>query len=131
MASISSSTLREEAPGGSSCTTTCHCPRASRSMVQRRAHAHRAAAVGVGFAHLGARRDDLAAAGEVRALDVFHHSGQLSSGSRISAIAAFATSVRLWLGISVAMPTAMPEAPFSSTTGRRAGSTCGSCMLPS
>ncbi len=55
----------------------------------------------------------------------------VNSGSRISAIAAFATSVRLWLGISVAMPTAMPEAPFSSTTGRRAGSTCGSCMLPS
>ena len=35
MASISSSTLREDAPGGSSCTTTCHCPRARRSMLQR------------------------------------------------------------------------------------------------
>ena len=45
----------------------------------------------------------------------------VSSGSRIIAIAACATSFRLWLGISVAMPTAMPDAPFSSTTGRRAG----------
>ncbi|CFN78209.1 Uncharacterised protein [Bordetella pertussis] len=29
------------------------------------------------------------------------------------------------------MPTAMPEAPLSSITGRRAGSMAGSCWLPS
>ena len=34
-ASISSSTLRDDVPGGSSCTTICHWPRARRSMVQR------------------------------------------------------------------------------------------------
>ena len=45
-----------------------------------RAHPHRAAAVGIGLAHLGARRDDLAAAGEVRALDVFHHPGEREFG---------------------------------------------------
>ena len=47
------------------------------------------------------------------------------------AMAACATSFRLWLGISVAIPTAMPEAPLSSTTGRRAGSTTGSSRVPS
>ena len=54
-----------------------------------------------------------------------------SPGSRMSAIAPFTTSFRLWLGISVAIPTAMPEAPFSSTTGSRAGRIFGSERLPS
>jgi hypothetical protein len=53
------------------------------------------------------------------------------SGSRIIAIAACATSVRLWGGTSVAMPTAIPEAPFNSSTGRRAGRIAGSIVLPS
>ena len=48
-----------------------------------------------------------------------------------SATAAVATSRRLWLGISVARPTAMPLAPLSSTNGSRAGSTAGSSVLPS
>ena len=52
-------------------------------------------------------------------------------GSRIMATAAFATSARLCDGISVARPTAMPEAPFSSTIGRRAGSSFGSSVEPS
>ena len=34
-------------------------------------------------------------------------------------------------GMSVATPTAMPMEPFSSTTGRRAGSTFGSSSVPS
>ena len=33
--------------------------------------------------------------------------------------------------MSVAMPTAMPVAPFSSTFGRRAGSSDGSSSVPS
>ena len=40
-------------------------------------------------------------------------------------MAASATSRRLWLGTSVARPTAMPLAPLSSTNGRRAGSSSG------
>jgi hypothetical protein len=35
IASISSWTFFAEAPGGSSVTTICHCPRASRSIVHR------------------------------------------------------------------------------------------------
>ena len=44
---------------------------------------------------------------------------------------AVAISRRLWLGISVAMPTAMPLAPLSSENGSRAGSCFGSWVLPS
>ena len=46
-------------------------------------------------------------------------------------IAAAATSRRLWLGISVARPTAMPLAPLSSTNGSRAGRSLGSSVEPS
>jgi hypothetical protein len=42
-----------------------------------------------------------------------------------------ATSRRLCGGMSVAMPTAMPVAPLSSTFGRRAGSSFGSSSVPS
>ena len=48
-----------------------------------------------------------------------------------SATAAAATSRRLWLGTSVARPTAMPLAPLSSTKGRRAGNCLGSSVEPS
>jgi len=58
-------------------------------------------------------------------------SSSVALGWRISSFAASATSVRLCGGISVAMPTAMPEAPLSSTKGRRAGSSCGSVKAPS
>ena len=37
------------------------------------------------------------------------------------AMAALVTSFKLCDGISVAMPTAMPEAPLSKTMGKRAG----------
>ena len=52
-------------------------------------------------------------------------------GSRSTATAAAATSRRLCGGISVAMPTAMPDAPLSSSIGRRAGSSRGSWYEPS
>ena len=41
------------------------------------------------------------------------------------------TSWRLWGGMLVAMPTAMPELPLTSRFGRREGSSSGSCSLPS
>ena len=44
---------------------------------------------------------------------------------------AAATSRRLCGGISVAMPTAIPEVPFSSRLGRRAGRNAGSSSVPS
>ena len=54
-------------------------------------------------------------------------------GLRVPSIssAAAATSRRLCEGISVAMPTAMPDAPLSSTNGKRAGSSFGSWIEPS
>ena len=50
---------------------------------------------------------------------------------RTIATAAAATSARWCDGISVAMPTAMPDAPLSSTNGSRAGSSSGSVLDPS
>ena len=44
---------------------------------------------------------------------------------------AAATSRTLCGGTSVAMPTAIPAAPFSSTCGSRAGSNAGSSRVPS
>ena len=41
------------------------------------------------------------------------------------------TSPRLWGGMLVAMPTAMPPEPLTSRLGKRAGSTVGSRSLPS
>ncbi len=41
------------------------------------------------------------------------------------------TSPRLCGGMLVAMPTAMPEDPFTSRLGARVGSTAGSSSLPS
>ena len=54
-----------------------------------------------------------------------------SFGSRMRAMAAWATSTRLCDGISVAMATAMPEAPLSRIIGSRAGSSSGSVAEPS
>ena len=48
------------------------------------------------------------------------------SGLSMSAIAASITSPRLWVGMLVAMPTAMPLAPLTRRFGKRAGSTAGS-----
>jgi hypothetical protein len=44
---------------------------------------------------------------------------------------AAATSRRLWGGMSVAMPTAMPLPPLSRMWGTWAGSTTGSSNVPS
>ena len=60
-----------------------------------------------------------------------HSWSTVASGSSSRRIQAAVTSRTLWGGMSVAIPTAMPVVPFSSTWGRRAGSTEGSSMVPS
>ncbi len=55
----------------------------------------------------------------------------VASGSSSRRMQALATSRRLCGGMSVAMPTAMPIEPFSSTCGTRAGSHEGSSIVPS
>ena len=53
-------------------------------------------------------------------------SSRLASGSSIRVSSAPTTSRRLWGGMLVAMPTAIPEDPFTSRLGSRAGRTVGS-----
>jgi hypothetical protein len=65
-----SSTFWPDVPGGSSVTTSCHWPRA-RSSIFQRAHLQAAAAGFVRRRDFSVARDDLAAAGEVRAGDQF------------------------------------------------------------
>ena len=78
------------------------------------------------------RGDDLRLGGKIRALDVLAEVVEsVAFGSSRRRTQAAATSRRLWGGTSVAMPTAMPAAPFRSTWGRRAGSMAGSSRLPS
>ena len=52
-------------------------------------------------------------------------------GSAISLKVASITSPRLWGGMLVAMPTAMPVAPLIRRLGTRDGSTTGSVLVPS
>ena len=53
------------------------------------------------------------------------------SGLSSRSMQAATTSRTLCDGMSVAMPTAMPEAPLSSTCGSREGSSFGSFIVPS
>ena len=57
----------------------------------------------------------------------------LSSFTRLSIMRTTApiTSRRLWGGILVAMPTAIPEVPFTRRLGKREGSTTGSFSVSS
>ena len=43
----------------------------------------------------------------------------------------FITSIKLWGGIDVAIPTAIPEEPFTSKFGNLLGSTLGSFSVSS
>ena len=54
-----------------------------------------------------------------------------SMSASIILTSAVHTSPRLCGGMFVAMPTAMPVAPFTSRFGIRAGSTTGSSFVPS
>ena len=53
------------------------------------------------------------------------------SGSFATAKIASITSTKLWGGILVAIPTAIPVEPLISKLGIRAGKTAGSCSSPS
>ena len=53
-------------------------------------------------------------------------SSSVASGLSIIRMVALMTSPRLWGGMFVAMPTAMPPAPLTSRFGKRAGTTDGS-----
>ena len=53
-------------------------------------------------------------------------SAKVASGLSSTQMVALMTSVRLWGGMLVAMPTAMPEEPLTSRLGKREGSTRGS-----
>jgi hypothetical protein len=87
-----------------------------------RAHAHRAVAGLVHCEQFGARGDDLGARSGSPARGRARTARVLASGSSSRRMQALATSRRLCGGMSVAMPTAMPVVPFSSTCGSRAGS---------
>jgi len=54
----------------------------------------------------------------------------VAAGRSTSVTRASTTSLRLWGGMLVAMPTAMPVLPFSRRFGRRAGRTEGSSNSP-
>ena len=54
-----------------------------------------------------------------------------ASGLSMSAMQALIVSPRLWGGMLVAMPTAIPDEPFTSRFGKRAGSTVGWRWRPS
>ena len=55
----------------------------------------------------------------------------LRSGFLLSAITASITSDKLWGGILVAIPTAIPEDPFTNKFGTLVGSTTGSISVSS
>ena len=55
----------------------------------------------------------------------------VTDGSSATAIAPFRHSVRLWGGMLVAMPTAIPVEPLTSRLGARVGSTVGSSSFSS
>ena len=58
-------------------------------------------------------------------------SSGVASGWSIRWTVASMTSPRLWGGMLVAMPTAMPWLPLTSRFGKRAGRTTGSSLDPS
>ena len=58
-------------------------------------------------------------------------SSRVMAGFSIMATRASTTSERLWGGRLVAMPTAMPLAPFTRRLGMAAGRTSGSLREPS
>ena len=56
---------------------------------------------------------------------------RVALGSSSTQMTAPMTSRRLWGGILVAMPTAMPEEPFTRRLGNREGRTLGSFLVSS
>ena len=112
-------------------TTTCHCPRPRSSTAQRARSRNDPRPVR--YASL------IAARGSMMTPPV-GKSGPCTWSSSVSSRAfgalmrcrqAAQSSSRLWGGMLVAMPTAMPEEPLASRFGKAAGSTTGSCSEPS
>ncbi|SKF62496.1 Uncharacterised protein [Mycobacteroides abscessus subsp. abscessus] len=62
----------------------------------------------------------------IRAIAASSSSSTVASGCSSDHWTASATSRRLWVGMLVAMPTAIPVDPLTSRFGKRAGSTVGS-----
>ena len=62
---------------------------------------------------------------------IFNNSSSLTWSSSINLMTAFNISVRLCGGILVAIPTAIPDDPFTNRAGNLVGSTVGSCLIPS
>ncbi len=89
-----------------------------------------AAAPGVGVYDALAAEDG-AAGGEVRTLHDFEQRGKRRIGPADQVTVASMISVRLCGGMLVAMPTAIPEEPFTSRLGTRVGRTSGSTSLSS
>ena len=129
--SISSITFWVDAPGGNSVTTTCHWPRASSSIFQRARTLSDPRPVSYAEAISWADEMICPPPGKSGPRMQSSNSAAVVFGLRISVTTALATSRRLWGGISVAMPTAMPDAPLSSNMGRRAGICRGSWNEPS
>ena len=64
-------------------------------------------------------------------LIIFIKSSSVTSSSSIIFTIPSITSLKLWGGILVAIPTAIPDDPFTKSAGIVAGSTVGSCNLSS
>jgi hypothetical protein len=67
----------------------------------------------------------------IRSMSASWSSSRVASGCSSAHWAPSATSRRLWGGMLVAMPTAMPAEPLTSRLGNRAGRIVGSALRPS
>ena len=96
-----------------------------------RPHPYGADSAAVEGEQLLPRRDDLCIAGVVGAEHVATQIFQLAIRLLQQVEARAGHLAHMWGGRSVAMPTAIPDAPLSSTCGRRAGRIMGSSSVPS
>jgi len=85
----------------------------------------------VDVAQLLLRVEDLAPGREVGPFTCFSSPFTSRSGSSIMAVSAATTSLRLWGGMLVAIPTAIPVEPFIRSCGMALGRTVGSSSMAS
>jgi hypothetical protein len=129
--STSSITTRADTPNGSSVTAMRHWPRASSSTVQR-ARTRRLPRPDSYTARMSSARRLCVRRREGPVPGICSSSSSMSIfGLRMVATTAPAISRRLCGGMSVAMPTPMPDAPFARSIGSRAGRSFGSWNAPS
>src|SRR5438552_3889927 len=103
----------------------------AREVVTGPARDHLTAEPDEGFQHLLEIHDLRPAVGKSGPVSTVSSVSTVVLGSSMSITRAATPSVRLWGGMLVAMPTAMPAEPLTSRFGMRAGSTTGSCSLSS